>query len=307
MDWRNKINHTDEDCYQTNFDWIKRMNNAVAYIEAHLDDEIDLTEVAKAACCSVHHFKRLFSFIAEIPLTEYLRRRRLTLAAFELQKEQSKVIDAALRFGYDSPESFSRAFKAMHGVAPSAVKNSGIKLKAFPCISFHISIKGEAYMDYRIEQRDTFKMFGAVMEVSTVDSKNFALIPKFWDSCRTDGTMANIRKAAGIDDETPLHAAMYNCTDTSHTYMIGYFAQESDAHNDFTSITVPASTWAIFHTEELSITESAKQAAIMWKRIFTEWFVTSQYELGNAPELELHYNKGNGRYVTEVWIPIVKK
>jgi len=119
--------------------------------------------------------------------------------------------------------------------------------------------------------------------------------------------MTRIRKAANLDENTPLHAAMYNCTDTSHAYMIGHFIPASGTPEGFFALTVPASTWAIFPTEELGMAEAAQQAAVMWKRIFTEWFATSGYELANAPELEVHYNKGNGKFVTEIWIPIMKK
>jgi AraC family transcriptional regulator len=119
--------------------------------------------------------------------------------------------------------------------------------------------------------------------------------------------MDRIRKAADLDETTPLHAAMYNCTDTSHSYMLGYLTPDAGVPNDFTILSIPAATWAVFPTEELSMADAAQQVAVMWKRIFTEWFATSRYELANAPELELHHNKGNGKYVTEICIPIIEK
>jgi len=284
------------------------MNNAISYIEDHLDSEINFNEAAKIAFCSVYHFQRFFSFIAEIPLSEYIRRRRLTLAAFELQNTNAKVIDVALKFGYESPEAFARAFKSMHGIVPTAAKDYGAQLKAYPCITFHISIKGDVEMNYRIEQKAALEMFGLKTEVSTVDNENFITVPKFWETCRVDGSMDKIRRAANIGENTPLHAAMFNCTDNSHTYMIGYFTPEAGIPDDFTILAIPASTWAIFPTEELSLAETAQQAAIMWKRIFTEWFATSGYELApDVPEFELHHSLGNGKYITEIYIPIIKK
>jgi len=309
MDWRKKVNPANENdsYFQSNFDWIRKMNNAITYIEHHLDGEINYSEAAKIACCSVYHFQRFFSFIAEIPLSEYIRRRRLTLAAFELQNSNIKVIDVALKYGYESPESFARAFKKMHGVIPTAAKDKGVQLIAYPCMTFHISIKGDVEMNYRIEQKEAFEMFGATTDISTADNQNFISIPKFWETYRADGTMSQIRKAVNLNEDVPLQAAMYNCTDTSHAYMIGHFIPASGVPKNFTTLAIPASTWAIFPTEELNMAESAQQAAIMWKRIFTEWFATSDYELANAPELELHFSKGNDRFVTEIWIPIVKK
>jgi len=308
MDWRTKVNSTNENdsYYQSNFDWMRKMNSAIAYIENHLKSEIDYNKAAKIACCSVYHFQRFFSFIAEIPLSEYIRRRRLTLAAFALQNSDVKVIDVALKYGYESPEAFARAFKSIHGVTPTMAKDSGSQLKAYPCITFHISIKGDIEMNYRIEQKEAFEMFGVDTDISTVDNQNFVSIPKFWETCRSDGTMTQIRKAGNLDENTPLHAAMYNCTDTSHAYMIGHFIPASGAPKGFFTLSVPASTWAIFPTGELSMAEAAGQAAVMWKRIFTEWFATSGYELANAPELELHHKKANDKFVTEIWIPIEK-
>lgn len=163
-------------------------------------------------------------------------------------------------------------------------------------------------MNYRIEQKEAFEMFGVDTEMSTINNQNFISVPQFWETCRANGSMNEIRKIANIDENTPLHAAMFNCTDTSHSYMIGYLTPKNELINDFTVLAIPASTWAIFPTEELSMAETVQQASIMWKRIFTEWFATSGYELTpNVPEFELHHNKGNDKFVTEIYIPIMKK
>ncbi len=306
MDWRNKINSTANTYFEANFDWIRRMNNAVAYIENHLEGPIDYHEAAKAACCSVYHFQRFFSFIADIPLSEYVRRRRLTLAAFDLQQTNAKIVDVGLKYGYESPEAFTRAFKSLHGMTPTAARDKGATLKAYPCMTFHISIKGDTEMDYRIEQREAFEMIGVTTNISTIDNQNFVSIPKFWETCRSNGTMAKIREVCNLDENTPLHAAMYNCTDTAHAYMIGYFAASGNPQG-LDVIEVPASMWAVFPTGELSLAEAASQAAVMWKRIFTEWFATSGYELNHVPELELHHKIAADKYVTEIWVPIVEK
>ncbi len=307
MDRLHKNLNEDDSHFQLNIDWIRKMNLAIAYIENNLQGEIDYNEAAKIACCSVYHFQRFFSFIASIPLSEYIRRRRLTLAAFELQSSNVKVIDVALKYGYYSPEAFARAFKNLHGIAPTAAKDKGTTLKAYPGMTFHISIKGDVEMDYRIEQKEAFEMFGVTTDISTVDNQNFISVPKFWETCRSDGTMAKIREVCNLDENTPLHAAMFNCTDTSHAYMIGYFMPESGVSEGFKTLKIPASTWAIFPTGELTMAESAKQAAVMWKRIFTEWFATSGYEPANAPELELHNKTSDDKYITEIWIPISQR
>jgi AraC family transcriptional regulator len=142
-------------------EWLVRMNRALDYIEMNLSGDIELTEVARKACCSSHQFQRMFSFITNVTLAEYIRRRRLTLAALELQScDTLKVIDIALKYGYESPVSFARAFQLMHGVNPATACQEGIALKAYPRLSFLITIKGAEVMNYRIETKEAFQVFG---------------------------------------------------------------------------------------------------------------------------------------------------
>ncbi|SFS35615.1 AraC-type DNA-binding protein [Paenibacillus sp. 453mf] len=156
-------------------DWLQLMNNAMEYIESHLTEEIDLNQAARVACCSTYHFQRMFSFITGVPLSEYIRRRRLTLAAFDLQQSHAKVIDTALKHGYESPEAFSRAFKKMHGVMPTSAREKGIALKAYPRLSFHISIRGDVEMNYRIEEKPAFEMFGVTDVVNTEEARRLVI------------------------------------------------------------------------------------------------------------------------------------
>jgi AraC family transcriptional regulator len=121
MDWRTKINGIDSS--SGNMDWLQKINRSIDYIENNLLEEIDYDHAARLAYCSAHHFQRMFAFIADLSISEYIRRRRLTLAAFELQSTDIKVFDVAVKYGYDSPEAFTRAFRHLHGVIPSSVKN----------------------------------------------------------------------------------------------------------------------------------------------------------------------------------------
>ena len=154
-------------------DWLDRMNRAMDYMETHLADEISYEEIARKACCSSYHFQRMFPFITGVPLSEYIRRRRLTLAAFDLQTAGCKVIDVALKYGYESPESFTRAFKSLHGISPAAARRVGASLKAYPRMAFQLSIKGDIEMKYRIETREAFDVFGIYGEISTDRDKAF--------------------------------------------------------------------------------------------------------------------------------------
>ena len=112
-------------------DWIYRFNESIEYMEQHLANEIDYGELGKIACCSTYHYQRMFTYMAGIPLSEYIRRRKMSLAAVDLQQSNAKIIDIAEKYGYRSPTAFNRAFQSVHGIAPSAVKNEGVSIKSF--------------------------------------------------------------------------------------------------------------------------------------------------------------------------------
>jgi AraC family transcriptional regulator len=133
-----------------NMDSLERMNQALAYIEENLTGEINFKEVERLALCSEYHFRRMFSFLAGVPLSEYIRRRRLTLAAFDLIRGDVLVIDLAFKYGYDSPDSFTRAFFNLHGITPAEARNNRQILKAFPSTTFQLIVKGANEMNYRI-------------------------------------------------------------------------------------------------------------------------------------------------------------
>lgn len=173
-------------------DWLKRMNDALEYLEENLDGEIEYAVAARKACCSLYHFQRIFSYMAEMPLSEYIRRRRLTQAAFDLQSSGEKVIDVALKYGYDSPTAFTRAFQNLHGVTPNAARNRGVSLKSFAPISFQVSIKGAMIMDYRIEEKAAFRVVGKKITTTMENGQGFDEIPKFWGETAQSGALQTI-------------------------------------------------------------------------------------------------------------------
>lgn len=266
-------------------DWLTRMNYAMDYLETHLTEEIDFDQAAKIACCSTYHFQRMFSFITSVPLSEYIRRRRLTLAAFELQQSDAKVIDTALKYGYESPEAFSRAFKKMHGVMPTSARDKGISLKAYPRLTFHISIRGDVEMNYKIEEKQGFDMFGVSTLVNTVEDaleQPFVEIPNFWAKCVSDGTVDRIRAAAGLEDNGQLHSVLYNRQSENFSYMIGYFLPQSGLPQGYESLQIPPQTYAIFSTGHFFDGQSGIHD--LWRRIWMEWFPSSNYEFANGPD-----------------------
>lgn len=141
-------------------DWLSGLNQAVEYMEKNLSGAIRYEDMARMVGCSVYEFSRVFSFVAGVPVSEYIRRRRLTQAAFDLRQGKGKVIDIALKYGYDSPSAFARAFKELHGAAPSAARREGVLLKTYPPVSFLLTIRGEHAMEFRIEKREAFQIVG---------------------------------------------------------------------------------------------------------------------------------------------------
>lgn len=297
-------------------DWLQRMNGAIDYIEKHLMEDIDYGEAARVACCSSYHFQRMFSFITDVPLSEYVRRRRLTLAAFELQNTSARVLDIALKYGYDSPYSFTRAFQSLHGVNPSCARDPGVRLKAFPRMSFHISIKGDAAMNYRIEEKGPFSVFGIEEVFTTENGENLKALPAFWLKAIQDGTLDRIIRASGMKWDTsssrgitPVNAVMCYRDTGSNTfpYMLCAWTPEGGVPEGFDSAEIPALTWAVFTTEEHTEDKTTEILQALWKRIYSEWFPTAGYEQVGGPEFELYGVAESGNAYCEVWIPVVKK
>lgn len=133
-------------------EWLERMNHAMTYIEEHLCEEMDYRVFGRILCCSASEFSRIFAFAAGIPISEYIRRRRLSMAALEIQRDHGKIIDVAMKYGYESQAAFSRAFKAMHGITPMAARNAGSCFKTYPKVFFSFSVKGVQEMNFRIEK-----------------------------------------------------------------------------------------------------------------------------------------------------------
>lgn len=173
-------------------DWLTGIQNAINYVEEHLTEDIDYEEVAKEAACSDFYFQRIFGILCWISLGDYIRNRRLTLAGDELSASDDKVINIALKYGYESPESFTRAFSKFHGVTPSEAKKDGSKLKSFSQISVKITLSGGNVMNYKIVEREAFDIIEKVETHSVEDSANAKSISDFWTRSHQDGTVKTL-------------------------------------------------------------------------------------------------------------------
>jgi len=297
------------------------MNAAMTYIEANLDGEIDHDELARIACCSAHNFFRIFSIITEVSLAEYVRRRRLTLAALALQNSDVKVVEVAVRYGYDSPVSFARAFQALHGVTPSEARTDGVMLKAYPKMSFQLSIKGEKEMDYRIESKEAFQVFGIEdvfdVRVGLVNAESDESLRKpadLWDECRANGAYEKLYDDAGDlpafigKDLCNVHAVCDYRESGKGTfpYMLCAIRNANSKTDGYVVANIPAHTWAIFPSIKCSWNEFGDVIGALYKRIYTEWMPASNYEQVGSLDMEIYGGDEDTGYV-EIWVAVKKK
>ena len=288
-------------------DWITGIQNALDHIEEHITEELDYDEIAKQAACSGFYFQRIFGILCGYTLGEYIRNRRLSIAGSELSAGNIKVIDAAFKYGYDSPESFARAFAKFHGITPSQAKKDGSKLKNFSRLSVQIILKGGSVMDYKIVKKNAFKVMEKTERHMIDDSENKNTIPEFWDRSHKDGTVKKLLELSS--DKEFIFGVCYNHAPTdkqSFDYSIAAVCSDDTAAPDGYRISeIPARTWAVF--ECIGPMPHAIQQ--LWHRICTEFFPASKYKPTYEMDIEA-YPSGNmtaDDYRTEVWVPVTDK
>ncbi|WP_338778990.1 AraC family transcriptional regulator [Metabacillus sp. FJAT-52054] len=285
---------------------LSRMNDSIDYLEKRLDSVISMEEAAAAACMSKFHFHRMFQMVTGVTPGEYVRKRRLTLAAQELTHSQAKVINIALKYGYETPESFSKAFRKAHGMSPTEARQTGRILKAYPRLSFQIQLKGEKEMNYHIVDKESFKVVGKSIKASMVNGEQHGAISQFWEeSNQINGLSERLAPLTG-----PM-GFLGICLDFDQEkeemrYMIGAENPSHAEAEDLEVRTIPSLTWAVF--ESIGPMPGAIQE--VWSRIYTEWFPSTGYEHAAGPEMEVYPKDGNpfaADYRSEVWVPIIKK
>jgi AraC family transcriptional regulator len=289
-------------------DWQERMNAALDYIEDHLEEEVEWERAAAEANCSEFHFFRMFQVIAGVPVMEYVRRRRLSLAALELASGKAKVIDLAVRLGYDSPDSFGKAFKRELGLTPSEARAPGARLKTWPRFSFSIVLKGVVPMNFRIENHEAIKITGLPLHTSTEDNRNFSEIPAFWEKTTGDKSCQRLGMAVPPGSRFGVMgvSADFDAKTQEFTYLIAIETPMDRSRLPAGCIdkTAKAGIWAIF--ESRGPLPKAFQETVT--RVYGEWFPTSGYEHAGGIELEV-YPEGDMKapdYYCELWVPVKK-
>lgn len=280
-------------------EWIDRLNKVINYIEEHITEEIDYKELSRIACCSTYHFQRMFTYIAGVSLSEYIRRRRMSLAAVDLQSGDEKIIDISLKYGYSSPTAFNRAFQSIHGIAPSAIKNEGVSIKSFPPITFKFTVKGVEELNYRIETKEAFRIVGKSYPLNKEIEQNFLEVPQMWQGAVLDGTIKKIISLMNNQPQGVLGVSACDDEDEWRYYIA--VPSSADIDNSLEEYIIPACMWAIFPG-----IGTGKSIHELERRIVTEWLPTSGYEFTEGPDIEVYFNPDPNYTQYEVWIPIKK-
>ncbi|MEZ0064996.1 AraC family transcriptional regulator [Streptacidiphilus sp. MAP12-20] len=289
---------------------LEPLNQAMDHIEAHLDEPVEVAELARIALTSEYHLRRMFSALAGVPLSEYIRRRRLTVAGAEVLAGERTLLDIAVRHGYGSGEAFARAFRAMHGVGPGEARRTGAVLKAQPRMSFRLVVEGSSTMQYRIVERDRFQVVGRVARVPLVYE---GVNPGIAEMIQGIGpeTMARIAalsdpeqglEPTGIISATVTHdPERAEGTDLDYYHAVVTEAAAETLPEDLDALDVPAGTWAVF----ANTGEFPQALQQLWADVFTQWFPSNPYRYRPGPELLKVGAAPDGKgAVAELWIPV---
>lgn len=283
--------------------WIESISEAIHYIEEHLTEDIKIEEIAKHICLSPFYFQKGFSMLCGFTVGEYIRNRRLSLAGEELLHSQQKVIDIALKYRYDSPDSFTKAFTRFHGVTPSSVRREGATIKSYAPLKVEVTLKGGYIMDYKIVEKEAF----TVMGVSKVFKYEDAVmqVPMFWKEFFEEGKNEKICGMYGINMDEEMGGSTFE-------YMIADdYIEDTEVPSGFIQKEIPKYTWAIFPC----IGPSSKKMPEINQKIFTEWLPNNKdYEIAAGYNIEMYtdaslYPEGveDQKYYSEVWIPVKRK
>ncbi|MGD9482356.1 AraC family transcriptional regulator [Streptomyces sp. TRM70308] len=282
---------------------LERLNQAMEHIECRLDQAVDVAELARVAATSEHHLRRMFSALAGMPLSEYVRRRRLTLAGAEVLAGRETLLEIAVRYGYGSGEAFARAFRAMHGIGPGEARRTGAALNSQSRMAFRLTIEGSSSMRYRIVDRTDFTVVGFTTRVPLVHAgPNQAIM----DFVRGIGSRT-LERLEKLSDQEP-HGIVAVCDgmdpsraegtdlDYHHGVITSAVAPEGT-----TTLAVPAGTWAVFTTSG----PAPRAIQELWRDVFTEWFPSNPYRTRTGPEiLRTHLSPEKTEADAELWLPV---
>lgn len=301
--------------------WITGIQNAINYIEDHITEELDYEAIAKESFSSSFHFQRMFSLLCGYTLGEYIRNRRLTLAGTMLVSTKEKVIDIAYRYGYDNPESFSKAFQKFHGITPSQARGNGTMLKHFSRLYLKISLEGGTTMNYHVEKKPEMTLLGFKkhFEGAPYRKSRYVQEEKFFITTRAHQWMLK----GMTNDKLSDYCVLTNMDDEGYDFYIAVTTDDYERNNLYNSevtgidfmekfhfevLTIPECTYAVFETQKqrMPIPEYFE----VRKQIVAECFASTEYQLVDSPEIAVYHwgiVGGDANRTIEIWLPIAKK
>ena len=283
--------------------WIEGIGDAIAYIEENLAQELTVEDIAKQAYVSTFYFQKGFAMLCGFTVGEYIRQRRLSLAGSEIISSDEKIIDIALKYGYDSPDSFTKAFTRFHGVTPSAVRKDGALIRSFASLKIKFTLEGGYTMDYKIVEKEAFTVIGVSRNFNYEKAK--AEIPQFWTEHYQTGKGEVVGGMYGICLDESMGSDEFE-------YLIADdYVPWKETPDGYVAKTIPKNTWAVFPCK--GAMPNALQEVN--NKIFSEWLPNCKdYKIAAGYNIEMYsnpqdYPKGNQdeNYSTEIWIPVVKK
>jgi AraC family transcriptional regulator len=282
---------------------LEGLNQAMEHIERHLDQRIETADLARIAVTSEYHFRRLFSALAGMPLSEYVRRRRLTVAGAEVLDGERTLLEVAVRYGYTSGEAFARAFRAMHGVGPGEARRNGASLRSQPRMSFRLVVEGSGSMQYKVVEKDAFRVVGRKARVPLVHEGMNPAIAAFIRGLGRE----TLERIESLSDQEP--RGIVSVSDDLHesraegTELDYYHGAVSGAEvpEDMDALAVPAGTWAVFESSG----PFPQTLQHLWRDVFTQWFPSNPYRSRPGPEiLRTRLSQDGARADAELWIPV---
>jgi len=294
---------------------VERLNEiqqAIDYIESNILEEIDYSSVAGKAFSSSFYFQRTFSILTGMTVGNYIRNRRLTLAGIDLLMSQAKVIDVSLKYGYETPESFAKAFARFHGISPSKAREKGARLKIFSRMKIKTTINGGDTLEYRIEKKHAFNIIAKTKDFSSNQSTNNNQIAQLWETSLSNGT---IDALCNLEPENynysigngiiGIYDAETEKSKNNINFSIGIETSEINAPTGFSIITVPSNDWVVL--ERIGVMPDSFHK--IWKTIYNEFFEQSDYLLLKDMYIEFYPQGDRNRadYMREIWFPVTKR
>ncbi|EWS94769.1 AraC family transcriptional regulator [Streptomyces filamentosus] len=283
---------------------LERLNDAMEHIEAHLGERIEAADLARIAMTSEYHFRRMFSALAGLPLSEYIRRRRMTVAGAEVLGDRDRsLLDVATRYGYDTGEGFARAFRAVHGIGPGEARRTGAVLRSQQRLTFRLVVEGSSAMRYGLVEKNAFRVVGKKARVPLIHEGPNPAIAEFIRSIGRE----ELDRIAALSDQEP--AGIVGVSDqldpsraegTELDYYHGVVSA-AEPPEDLDALDVPAGTWAVFESEG----EFPQALQYLWRDVFTQWFPSNPYASRPGPEiLRVRLTEDGKRAEAELWIPV---